>query len=136
MLVYLGACIKRYAPVAQLDRVTDYESVGRGFESLPAYQNSRYPFGCLEFFICREKGLERALRKKCPWHVFGPWESPSVFRCIRTDVDGNGTQFTQGKLEIFTSFTQGNLLHLQRIEMIHLFERLHLRMQLSFFLAA
>ena len=27
----------RYALVAQLDRVTDYESVGRGFESLPAY---------------------------------------------------------------------------------------------------
>ena len=27
-----------YAPVAQLDRVTDYESVGRGFESLLAYQ--------------------------------------------------------------------------------------------------
>ena len=26
------------APVAQLDRVTDYESVGQGFESLPAYQ--------------------------------------------------------------------------------------------------
>ena len=28
----------RYAPIAQLDRVTDYESVGRGFESLSAYQ--------------------------------------------------------------------------------------------------
>ena len=28
---------ERYAPVAQLDRVTDYESVGRGFESLLAY---------------------------------------------------------------------------------------------------
>ena len=28
-----------HAPVAQLDRVTDYESVGQGFESLPAYQN-------------------------------------------------------------------------------------------------
>ena len=27
-----------HAPVAQLDRVTDYESVGRGFESLLAYQ--------------------------------------------------------------------------------------------------
>ena len=27
-----------YAPVAQLDRVTGYEPVGRGFESLPAYQ--------------------------------------------------------------------------------------------------
>ena len=31
------------APVAQLDRVTDYESVGQGFESLPAYQKNRYP---------------------------------------------------------------------------------------------
>ena len=30
----------RYALVAQLDRVTDYESVGRGFESLPAYHMS------------------------------------------------------------------------------------------------
>ena len=30
-----------YAPVAQLDRVTDYESVGRGFESLLAYQRER-----------------------------------------------------------------------------------------------
>ena len=26
------------APVAQLDRATDYESVGRGFKSLRAYQ--------------------------------------------------------------------------------------------------
>ena len=26
-----------YAPVAQLDRVTGYEPVGRGFESLPAH---------------------------------------------------------------------------------------------------
>ena len=32
-----------YAPIAQLDRVTDYESVGRGFESLSAYQKNRYP---------------------------------------------------------------------------------------------
>ena len=27
-----------YAPVAQLDRVTGYEPVGQGFESLPAYR--------------------------------------------------------------------------------------------------
>ena len=40
MLVYLGTLRDVYAPVAQLDRVTDYESVGRGFESLPAYQIS------------------------------------------------------------------------------------------------
>ena len=30
--------LKRYAPVAQLDRVTGYEPVGQGFESLPARQ--------------------------------------------------------------------------------------------------
>ena len=42
-----------YAPIAQLDRVTDYESVGRGFESLSAYQKPRYPFGYLGFcFAC------------------------------------------------------------------------------------
>ena len=29
-----------YAPVAQLDRVTGYEPVGQGFESLPAYHMS------------------------------------------------------------------------------------------------
>ena len=28
-----------YAPVAQLDRAPDFESVGRGFESLQAYHN-------------------------------------------------------------------------------------------------
>ena len=33
----------RYAPIAQLDRVTDYESVGRGFESLSAYQEIQIP---------------------------------------------------------------------------------------------
>ena len=32
-----------HAPVAQLDRVTDYESVGRGFESLPAYHKFQIP---------------------------------------------------------------------------------------------
>ena len=37
MIQYSGI-EQRYAPVAQLDRVTDYESVGRGFESLLAYQ--------------------------------------------------------------------------------------------------
>ena len=40
---------KTYALVAQLDRVTDYESVGRGFESLPAYQQNTqilYESGC------------------------------------------------------------------------------------------
>ena len=33
--------IRSNAPVAQLDRVTGYEPVGQGFESLPARQKSR-----------------------------------------------------------------------------------------------
>ncbi len=40
MLSYFGTKESVYAPVAQLDRVTDYESVGRGFESLLAYQKN------------------------------------------------------------------------------------------------
>ena len=46
LAIYISVCYYMqarqqtlYAPVAQLDRVTDYESVGRGFESLPAYHN-------------------------------------------------------------------------------------------------
>ena len=39
MCYYMQALVRAwYAPVAQLDRVTGYEPVGRGFESLPAYQ--------------------------------------------------------------------------------------------------
>ena len=42
-----------YAPVAQLDRVTDYESVGRGFESLLAYQKRETPQGVSLFWYAR-----------------------------------------------------------------------------------
>ncbi len=38
------------APVAQLDRVFDYESKGRGFESLPAYQIPTQ-FLCRNFYF-------------------------------------------------------------------------------------
>ena len=36
-----GNILIAYAPVAQLDRVSDYESEGREFESLPARQEKR-----------------------------------------------------------------------------------------------
>ena len=55
----------RHAPIAQLDRVTDYESVGRGFESLSAYQKTRCPFGYLVFCLYR-KGLE-PLNARVQW---------------------------------------------------------------------
>ena len=48
-----------YAPIAQLDRVTDYESVGRGFESLSAYQKNKGKAKAFPLFFAAE-GLERA----------------------------------------------------------------------------
>ncbi len=33
---------RNLALLAQLDRVTDYESVGRGFESLPSHQDKTH----------------------------------------------------------------------------------------------
>ena len=52
----------RSAPVAQLDRVSDYESEGREFESLPAHQvisPMQYELfyetvGCMGLFVLRE----------------------------------------------------------------------------------
>ena len=45
----------RHAAIAQLDRVTDYESVGRGLESLLPYQKIiPIPFGMGMIFLCRE----------------------------------------------------------------------------------
>ena len=44
--------LKRYAPVAQLDRVTDSDSVGRTFESCRAYHKNTHPTG-VGIFIAR-----------------------------------------------------------------------------------
>ena len=40
----------RYAPLAQLDRVSGYGPEGQGFESLKACQNKSHPTGWLLFF--------------------------------------------------------------------------------------
>ena len=47
-----------HAAIAQLDRVTDYESVGRGFESLLPYQKTRYLNGVSGFLFA--KGLKKS----------------------------------------------------------------------------
>ena len=47
-----------HAAIAQLDRVTDYESVGRGFESLLPYQKNQIPIRVSGFLFC--KGLKRS----------------------------------------------------------------------------
>ena len=45
--------LKLNAPVAQLDRVTGYEPVGRGFESLLAHQQGRAPAPISRFTLCK-----------------------------------------------------------------------------------
>ena len=40
-----------YVPIAQLDRVTGYEPVGQGFESLQARQGIHKDFGLCGFFL-------------------------------------------------------------------------------------
>ncbi len=48
---------KEYAAVAQLDRVPDSDSGGRGFESRRPYQKTVAPTGAAAF-LAREKGFE------------------------------------------------------------------------------
>ena len=40
-----------FALVAQLDRVTGYEPVGQGFESLPARHKKQYNISCAVFYF-------------------------------------------------------------------------------------
>ena len=51
-----------YDLVAQLDRVTDYESVGLGFESLPGHHNEKTHTYCVSLFynFCK-KNVKRCL---------------------------------------------------------------------------
>ena len=56
-----------YALVAQLDRVTDYESVGRGFESLPSHQEKTSTRCVLVFlFVCTMEGARTGRRRIAP----------------------------------------------------------------------
>lgn len=58
--------INFFAPVAQLDRVADFESVGRGFEPLLARHMNDFRAEMLFFY------LEGRLRTESP-KLFHPW---------------------------------------------------------------
>ena len=54
-----GLCNKtEYVPVAQLDRVTDSDSVGRRFESFQA-RHTKGSMQRMEFFVCIHEGKQR-----------------------------------------------------------------------------
>ena len=71
----------RYAGVAQLDRVTGYEPVGRGFESLRPYQpvsskkmqvkNTTWKCGVFYFFIEIGRKTSKKLRFDIIEKLFG-----------------------------------------------------------------
>ena len=68
---YIQALRARYAAVAQLDRVTDYESVGRGFESLlPYHVGAKLGFAPTSFCFSGDLTRFALLRT----HVFGGWK--------------------------------------------------------------
>ena len=54
---------KRYALVAQLDRVTDSDSVGRTFESCRAYQNPVKSYDFTGFLYKENRALDAWFRR-------------------------------------------------------------------------
>ena len=69
-----GNIILALAPVAQLDRVSDYESEGREFESLPAHQQQRTePVQQVRFFVFYQADKARAFSSAK--------EGPGLYAC-------------------------------------------------------
>ena len=56
VIIYESSGTTRYDSVAQLDRVTDYESVGLGFESLPGHHKKSSRI-LRELFSCLKKDI-------------------------------------------------------------------------------
>ena len=83
-----------YALIAQLDRVSDYESEGRGFESLSARHKRTYPIRDMSFYIVigRDSNTEGAqtVKQKAPGERFvGLWcEEGTEMRSIWVDEQG------------------------------------------------
>ena len=78
VLLYLSALSGAHAPIAQLDRVTDYESVGRGFESLSAYQKQKGGLG-LPFIFATPRdsnNVNRNMPMAYCCHQFKNWWLP------------------------------------------------------------
>ena len=71
--------LREYAPVAQLDRVSDYESEGRGFESLPAHQGHlRLQVTFFVYITCVHRPFKDSLRKQAVAFKRGPPFAPLI----------------------------------------------------------
>ena len=58
-----------YAPVAQLDRVSDSDSEGRWFESSRAYQKERHDENRVFLFVFVSTGHNIVLQRSCKHHL-------------------------------------------------------------------
>ena len=78
-----------YALVAQLDRVTDYESVGRGFESLPSHQKNAVKskdFMAFLFFWQSLHTFAHLLHTLQKSHELFASLAQRVFRCTKKNL--------------------------------------------------
>ena len=77
--MYHSEVAKRHALVAQLDRVSDYESEGLGFESLRAHHNKNERRSAFVFVMCktvRVMTLRARRQTKRKLHMIGFEEFP------------------------------------------------------------
>ena len=73
--------VMRYAPIAQLDRVTDYESVGRGFESLSAYQKYQIPSQVSGIFSYVGRDSNNSMRMSGGHSLVAGLDGDNTIRC-------------------------------------------------------
>ena len=91
VLLYPSARETRYAPIAQLDRVTDYESVGRGFESLSAYQKYQIPFQVSGIFIYVDGDSNHLMRMSSGHSLAASWMAATHY--LATKAQGQRVPF-------------------------------------------
>ncbi len=98
---------KKYALVAQLDRVFDYESKGQGFESLRARQKrSIIVRWCFFFRVCKGENPMGVLR---PWMLYSAHRCPCA-KSPRSSPQGNLLRIPFGRAKKEVTFVYQKLL--------------------------
>ena len=103
VLLYLSAKELAHAAIAQLDRVTDYESVGRGFESLSPYQKPDTQMG-IRFFVARNGRKGRQSTSQPKKKTADIIRMPAVFCISDTQLCVAATTFFFGNKDLFVYF--------------------------------
>ena len=98
-----------YAPVAQLDRVSDSDSGGRAFESHQAYQKKHRLCRC---FFQRNKSFQDL------WNALRAWNIASQYEIRLRRVIKDLFYFTENISFLFHNL-RSKLFHIERSEIFH-----------------